>query len=65
MLQLVMAIACACGLFLLAGATRYHGWFLPDQVCTYCATLCDNPGALATIGTALVLAAAVRRIVQN
>lgn len=65
MLQFAFAVACGCGVFLLAGATRYRGWILPDQVCTLGAALCDNPGSIAAFGLAMVAVAAVHRIVQN
>jgi len=65
MLQVIMAVLFGGGLFLLAGATRNRGWFVSDQVCTLGATFCDNPGWIVTIGIALVIVAAVNRIVQS
>ena len=65
MLPFIMAVLCGCGLFLLAGATRYHGWYVPDQICAVGAMLCDNPSWIVTVGTALVIVAAVNRILQS
>lgn len=65
MLQLILALLCGGGLFLLANATRNHGWYISDQLCLQGAVLCDNPGWIVTIGAVLVIFAAIHLMVEN
>ncbi|MBN8982218.1 MAG: hypothetical protein J0I29_13225 [Rhizobiales bacterium] len=65
MLHIIFAILSGGGLFLLAGATRNHGWFIADQVCLHGAVLCDNPSLIVTTGSVLVIFAAVHLMVRN
>jgi len=65
MRQLILAITGAGGVFLLAGATRNHGWSLADQVCVQGAALCDNPGWLLAIIAALLFVATIQSIAKT
>ncbi|HEX7792309.1 MAG TPA: hypothetical protein VF467_17475 [Afipia sp.] len=65
MQPIILSVVGAGGLFLLAGATRNHGWFLADQVCSVGAPLCDNPGWILIIGAALVFVATIHTIART
>jgi hypothetical protein len=64
-LQLVFAVLCGGGLFLLAGATRNHGWYIADQLCLQGAAFCDNPGPIIFTGSILVIFAAIHLMVRS
>jgi hypothetical protein len=65
MQPLILAIVGVGGVFLLAGATRNHGWGVADQVCRIGATLCDNPGWIIIAAAVLVIVAAVQSIART
>ncbi|MEW6767723.1 MAG: hypothetical protein AB1342_06805 [Pseudomonadota bacterium] len=65
MLQIIFAILCGGGLFLLAGAMQNHGWSIADQVCLHGAVFCDNPSLIVTTGSVLVIFAAIHIMVRN
>ncbi|MBV5270124.1 MAG: hypothetical protein JZU55_09750 [Afipia sp.] len=65
MRQFILAIVGAGGLFLLAGATRNHGWYLADQVCARGAMLCDNPGWILVTLAVLLFVATIQTIAKT
>jgi len=65
MRQLILAITGAGGIFLLAGATRNHGWSLADEVCIRGAVLCDNPGWVLVVLAALLFVATIQTIAKT
>ncbi len=65
MLQFIFALLCGGGLFLLAGATRNHGWHFADQLCMHGAVICDNPSVIVATGSVLVIFAAIHLMVRN
>lgn len=65
MLQVIFAFLCGGGLFLLAGATKNHGWYVADQLCLQGAVFCDNPSMIVTAGAVLVIFAAIHLMVRN
>lgn len=65
MRQVILAITGAGGVFLLAGATRNHGWSLADQVCFRGAILCDNPGWVLATLAALLFVATIHTIAKT
>lgn len=65
MRQLILAITGAGGIFLLAGATRNHGWPLADEVCRQGTVLCDNPGWVLVTIAALLFVATIQTIAKT
>jgi hypothetical protein len=65
MRQFILIIIGAGGLFLLAGATRNHGWYLADQACARGAILCDNPGWILVTLAVLLFVATIQTIAKT
>lgn len=64
-LQVIFAILCGGGAFLLAGATRNRGWTVADQMCLQGAVFCDNPSLIVACGAVLVIFAAIHLMVRG
>ena len=65
MRQAILAIVCAGGVFLLAGATRNRGFYLADQVCAQGALLCDNSWLVLVICAVLLFVATIQSIAKT
>ncbi len=65
MLQAIFALLCGGGLFLFASVTRNRGFYLADQLCQQGAMFCDHPALIVTIGSVLVIFAAIHLMVRT
>ncbi len=65
MRQAILAIVCAGGVFMLAGATRNRGFYLADQVCAQGAFLCDNPWWILVSCAVLLFIATIQSIAKT
>lgn len=65
MRQAILAIVGAGGVFLLAGATRNHGFYLADQVCAQGAILCDNSWMVLVACAVLLFIATIQSIAKT
>ncbi|MCX7308870.1 MAG: hypothetical protein NTZ72_13395 [Afipia sp.] len=65
MLQVIFVFLCGGGVFLLAGATRNHGWGVADELCRQGAIFCDNPSVIVTTGAVLVIVSAIHLMVRG
>ncbi len=65
MRQAILAVVSAGGIFLLAGATRNHGYYLADQVCAQGAFLCDNPWWILVPCAVLLFVATIQTIAKT
>ncbi len=65
MQPIILVLVGVAGVFLLAGVTRNHGWYLSDQLCQQGAILCDNPGLILISVCIIALIAVDPRGRQN
>jgi hypothetical protein len=65
MLPIILVSVGVAGVFLFAGVTRNHGWYLSDQVCQQGAILCDNPGVVFICIGVIALILSIRAVVKT
>jgi hypothetical protein len=65
MQPIILVLVGVAGVFLLAGATRNHGWYLSDQLCQQGAILCDNPRLILISVCAIAAIVTIRAVVKT
>lgn len=65
MLPIIIVSVGVAGIFLFAGVTRNHGWFLSDQICQQGAFICDNPSLVFICIGVIALILSIRAVVKT